>query len=302
MMILTFALLTTTVSAKSRVNLLSQIMKRPPTGQLGRGARSGAALCALRENDDVCCDGISLHCYGCNPDLLALGVKCADQPVAKVGTGIVGKDCFCDESCRDFQDCCDDYDELCPDPNSTQRPDKTKTTTTSTTTSTSTTSSTRTTRTTSVSNKTTKTATSTTTTMTTTRKTKPPKTTDSASSESWIFTRLFAAFKLLIDTKFGLSGEKYTGLMKKYENVKFFYLNAEHNCKIQLEGKFSNEVDEKKFNSLLRKIEKKPNLSIEEKIVVMRDGLISYAQTYFYNATVSHDFESNYPIINLVFL
>ena len=289
MMILTFALVT--IVTAQRVNLLSQIMKRPPTGQLGRRPRTGAALCALRENDDVCCDGISLHCYGCNPNLLALGVKCEDQPVAKVGTGIVGKDCFCDESCRDFRDCCDDYDELCPDPDSTQRPDSTKSTTTSTTTTSTTTSTTTTTtRTTRVSNKTTKSTTPMTTTKTTTQKTKPPKTTDSTPSESWIFTRLFAALKLLIETKFGVSSEKYTGLMQKYDNVKFFYLNAEHNCKIQLEGKFSNGVDEKKFNSLLRKVEKKPNLTMEEKIGVMREGLVSYAQIYFYNATVNDFF------------
>lgn len=279
-----------------RVNLTNQLFRPQHVTSLGRRPRTGEALCKLRELEEmnVCCDGISLHCYGCNPNLLALGIKCEDQPTAKVGTGIVGKDCFCDESCRDFKDCCDDYDELCPDPDgTTARPSPVTTsihqTTKPVTTHTTTRKTTKSTTTQSTHTPPTTASSSTSALTTTPAQTKGSTTTATTlptPTESWILSRLFAALKMLIETKFGHGG---MGLMQKYDNVKFFYLHAEHNCKVVPSGDkalLSDEYNTKMFNGLLRKVEKKQNMSIDEKLDVMGQGLVSYTETYFYNAQV----------------
>ena len=47
-----------------------------------RTERIGVSLCALRTEDmgpGQCCPGVDLHCYGCNPNLIALGIPCEDQ-------------------------------------------------------------------------------------------------------------------------------------------------------------------------------------------------------------------------------
>ena len=94
------------------------------------------------------------------------------------------------------------------------------------------------------------------------------------------------------------------GLMQKYENVKFFYLNAEHNCKINPTGDktlLSSNGNLKMFDVLLRKVEKK-KLSIDEKLVVMGQGLVSYTKTYFYSAQARETHTKQVPKINVPFL
>merc|ERR1711935_807323 len=66
---------------------------------------------------------------------------------------------------------------------------------------------------------------------------------------------------------------------------------GEHNCKINPTGDktlLSSNGNLEMFDVLLRKVEKK-KLSIDEKLVVMGQGLVSYTETYFYSAqTTNH--------------
>ena len=76
-------------------------------------ARQGSSLCSLRSTDPKfqCCDNVDLQCYGCNQNLLAQGEKCDDQTVSASATD--KRDCFCDQSCIIFSDCCDDHPITC---------------------------------------------------------------------------------------------------------------------------------------------------------------------------------------------
>ena len=76
-------------------------------------ARQGTSLCSLRSTDPKfqCCDNVDLQCYGCNQNLLAQGEKCDDQTVSASATD--KRDCFCDQSCIIFSDCCDDHPITC---------------------------------------------------------------------------------------------------------------------------------------------------------------------------------------------
>ena len=78
----------------------------------------GTAACDIREfggEDNNCCEGIVLTCFGCHPNLLALGIPCRDQdsnPVDSV-PGVDLRDCFCDSSCIKWGDCCEDHSATC---------------------------------------------------------------------------------------------------------------------------------------------------------------------------------------------
>ena len=76
-------------------------------------ARQGTSLCSLRSTDPKfqCCDNVDLQCYGCNQNLLAQGEKFDDQTVSASATD--KRDCFCDQSCIIFSDCCDDHPITC---------------------------------------------------------------------------------------------------------------------------------------------------------------------------------------------
>ena len=93
---------------------LSRDMKK----YLDDNARKGSSLCSLREKDNQCCNGVSLDCYGCNPVLLELGVSCESQQSADRFSNSEsdfeqGRDCFCDDLCILFGDCCDDHRDTC---------------------------------------------------------------------------------------------------------------------------------------------------------------------------------------------
>ena len=82
-------------------------------------ARRGSSLCSLREKDNQCCKWASLDCFGCNPVLLELGISCDDQqsadrfPTESVSSFEHRRDCFCDDMCSTFDDCCDDHRDTC---------------------------------------------------------------------------------------------------------------------------------------------------------------------------------------------
>ena len=87
--------------------------------------RKGESLCGIRPSG--CCNGVDLECFGCHPGLLAIGIPCGQQPIQDEYKGRVlenssenfqseqrresTRDCFCDKSCVNFDDCCDDYSE-----------------------------------------------------------------------------------------------------------------------------------------------------------------------------------------------
>ena len=80
--------------------------------------RKGTSLCSLRAKDSQCCKWASLDCYGCNPVLLELGVACDSQQSAdrlSDSESDVGnqRDCFCDDLCVLFDDCCTDHRDTC---------------------------------------------------------------------------------------------------------------------------------------------------------------------------------------------
>ena len=86
------------------------------TGSL-KQVRKGNSLCSLRSDYSTlqCCDGVDPECYGCNLDLLIEGQACDDQPTSAeiTSAGDHFRDCFCDESCLLFGDCCDDHFITC---------------------------------------------------------------------------------------------------------------------------------------------------------------------------------------------
>ena len=81
-------------------------------------SRKGNSQCSLREENNQCCKGIGLGCFGCNPVLLELGIPCENQKSASrfFGDGLSSeeqRDCFCDDLCAQFGDCCDDHRNVC---------------------------------------------------------------------------------------------------------------------------------------------------------------------------------------------
>ena len=120
--------------------------------------------------------------------------------MSKIGANINGRDCFCDSSCQDFRDCCSDHAETCPELTTK------------------------------------KTSQQTTTAITTLSTTKKPKNTrpPTIKDESWIFDKLFESLQNIIDEKFGKS-TKYQNFIDRLENTRFYFLNAEHNCRFNKE-------------------------------------------------------------------
>ena len=93
-------------------------LSRDTKKYLDNNSRTGNSLCSLRETDNQCCNGASLNCYGCNPVLLELGVPCENQESANRFSNVNStleqrRDCFCDDLCITFEDCCDDHREVC---------------------------------------------------------------------------------------------------------------------------------------------------------------------------------------------
>lgn len=113
--------------------------------------RKGKSSCALRSGNS-CCPGVDLTCFGCNPFLLDEKIPCSKQPTrtgTEEGLPQHARDCYCDSSCIQFNDCCDDHKDICrmlyTDQTTTTTTTSTTSTTTSTTPTTSTTSTTTTT-------------------------------------------------------------------------------------------------------------------------------------------------------------
>ena len=127
-----------------------------------------------------------------------------DQELSKIGANINGRDCFCDSSCQDFRDCCSDHAQTCPELTTK------KSTAIITTTAVTTISSTK-----------------------KPKNTRPPKVVD----ESWIFDKLFESLQNIIDQKFG-SSVKYQNFLARMENARYYFLNAEHNCRYNKDCSF----------------------------------------------------------------
>ena len=132
-------------------------------------------------------------------------IKLWNRPLSKIGANINGRDCFCDSSCQDFRDCCSDHAETCPELTTK------------------------------------KTSQQTTTAITTLSTTKKPKNTrpPTIKDESWIFDKLFESLQNIIDEKFGKS-TKYQNFIDRLENTRFYFLNAEHNCRFNKECSHKN--------------------------------------------------------------
>lgn len=236
-------------------NLTHTVLVSHEKDRIGRKAfeRQGSSRCNLRTDDmfpGQCCPGIDLQCYGCNPKLIKLGIDCEDQAVSKVGTNIVGRDCFCDASCTLFDDCCEDHAKTCPE----LAPTTTTVTIGPITGSHQT------------SEPTTKTP-----------KTRPPR----KKSESWIFKDLFKELKTLIKAKFG-NTDKFDSMMSKFDHIRFFMLNAEHNCrklKFPYIGK-PNDGSMNDYNMLFSKI-RDEKLKYESRMGFLSTTFRKYITKYY---------------------
>ena len=74
----------------------------------------GSILNQLKRVHDKCCDSSKEDedsCYGCNPDLLAMGIPCEYQITNLTST--IRRDCSCGSSCHSSQNCCPDYPAVC---------------------------------------------------------------------------------------------------------------------------------------------------------------------------------------------
>ena len=93
-------------------------LSRETKKYLNNYARKGSSLCALRESDNQCCKWANLDCFGCNPVLLQLGYSCESQQSANRFSDSESsfehrRDCFCDDYCVMFDDCCADHRDTC---------------------------------------------------------------------------------------------------------------------------------------------------------------------------------------------
>ncbi|CAG5094877.1 Oidioi.mRNA.OKI2018_I69.XSR.g13931.t1.cds [Oikopleura dioica] len=89
-------------------------------------SREGAS-CASRSSSESLCpsgpvDNINMgsDCYGCVPELVEIGIPCYRQPTinkaewtSSITDGYGKRDCFCDQACESFGDCCFDHKEVC---------------------------------------------------------------------------------------------------------------------------------------------------------------------------------------------
>ena len=80
---------------------------RGENAKLKNQERKGESRCYI----SGCCEGIDKQCFGCHPGLLAMGIPCEQQPTSVTETQ--RRDCFCDEICILFEDCCDDHFGAC---------------------------------------------------------------------------------------------------------------------------------------------------------------------------------------------
>jgi len=237
--------------------------------QIGRTKmnRHGASQCSLRTEQMTpgqCCPGTDLQCYGCNPNLIELGIGCEDQKIQKLGSDIVGRDCFCDSSCIVFRDCCDDHAETCPELQ-TIPPNSTETVSSITTTSKS---------------KPTKDPNTT----KEPKKTRPPF----VKGESWILKDLLKELKLMIKEKFGNSS-KFPQMMDKYDHIRMFMLNAEHNCrylKFPYVGK-ANDGTLADYNNMFNKI-RNDQSKIDNRLGHLDNTFKKYIKRYYYTAATQN--------------
>ena len=104
--------------------------------------------------------------------------------------------------------------------------------------------------------------------------------------ESWIWKDLFAEFKKIIKEKFGKS-IKFEHMMAKYENLRIFMLNAEHNCRKSKNPLVGAKDDGKAFSGrdfydgIFQKIRNMEN-SFDTRIDALGKGFDKYIKNYYY--------------------
>jgi len=104
-------------------------------------------------------------------------------------------------------------------------------------------------------------------------------------TESWIFIKLFARLRMLIDIKF--SGyKKESNMVRKLNHYHNFWLNAEHNCRYVMEP-FVGEPDDssiKTYDDIWSKTSKKGPEPVGDKISNLADGFERYMNGYYFEA------------------
>ena len=84
---------------------------------------SSSSLCPSGSpdcDDHLCCLEMGGDCYGCIPELVQIGIPCYRQPTvdktewtSSITDGYGKRDCFCDQACEGFGDCCFDHKDVC---------------------------------------------------------------------------------------------------------------------------------------------------------------------------------------------
>lgn len=84
---------------------------------------SSSSLCPSGSpdcDDHLCCLELGGDCYGCIPELVQIGIPCYRQPTvdktewtSSITDGYGKRDCFCDQACEGFGDCCFDHKDVC---------------------------------------------------------------------------------------------------------------------------------------------------------------------------------------------
>jgi hypothetical protein len=114
--------------------LYKEVMERGIADSQDKAFYESLGSCALRSalkektGEDQCCDFRNEydHCTGClHEDVL--GLKCHQQPIfayeyildeygeeTEEYEFVTSRDCFCDQRCMDYDDCCDDFQATCP--------------------------------------------------------------------------------------------------------------------------------------------------------------------------------------------
>ena len=114
--------------------LYQKVMERGIADSQDKAFYESFGSCALRSElksktgEDQCCDFRNEydHCTGClHEDVL--GLKCHQQPIfayeyildefgeeTEEYEFVTSRDCFCDQRCMDYDDCCEDFEATCP--------------------------------------------------------------------------------------------------------------------------------------------------------------------------------------------
>ena len=110
--------------------LYAEVMERGIGEAQDKAFYASDGSCALRsalahKGEEVCCDFRNDfdHCTGCLPDEM-LGMACHHQPIMAYEyvtdeygyedyVFVTSRDCFCDQRCLDYDDCCDDFQSTC---------------------------------------------------------------------------------------------------------------------------------------------------------------------------------------------